>query len=63
MVVGLRKYGLTALAERLRRETLSLVARGDVLREYYHSLNGSGLGARNFMWTGSLYIELALGDV
>jgi hypothetical protein len=39
---------------------LALVARGDVLREYYDSQNGSGLGAENFMWTGALYVAMAL---
>ena len=44
-VVGLKRYGLHTEAERLRRSTLALVARGDVLREYYNSDNGTGLGA------------------
>jgi hypothetical protein len=60
VVVGLRRYGLTALATQIRRETLALVARGDVLREYYDSINGTGLGAENFMWTGALFVVLAL---
>ena len=60
VVVGLRRYGLTALAQRIRRQTLALVASHDVLREYYDCINGTGLGAANFMWTGALYVVLAL---
>ena len=59
-VVGLKRYGLHAEAESLRRSTLALVSRGDVLREYYNSENGTGLGAENFMWTGALYVAMAL---
>jgi putative isomerase len=58
---GLERYGLAAEASKLRRQTLALVARGDVLRKYYNSQNGSGLGAENFMWTGALYVAMALG--
>ena len=61
-VVGLERYGLHAEADKLRRQTLALVAREDVLREYYNSMNGTGLGAENFMWTGALYVALSLRD-
>jgi len=57
-ILGLRKYGMTAKAARLREQTIDLVTRNPVPREYYNPLDGSGLGALNFQWTGALFVAL-----
>ena len=50
------------LQEQLRRKTMALIAKTDVLREYYNSQTGEGEGAQNFMWTASLFVAMALQD-
>ena len=41
---------------------MALIAKTDVLREYYNSQTGEGEGAQNFMWTASLFVAMALQD-
>ena len=41
-------------------KTLDLVAKTDVLREYYNSEIGAREGAQNFMWTGAFYVAMTL---
>ena len=58
-VIGLELYGYTALATRLRNQTIDIVVHGDATpREYYNPLTGGGLGAYNYMWTGALLIAM-----
>lgn len=54
--IGLDCYGFHDAASLLRNATLSAVAQDITPREYYNPLNGTGLGAENFMWTGAIYI-------
>mgnify|MGYP003308266568 CR=1 FL=1 len=61
-IYGLQKYGLEEEAAELRRKTMALIAKTDVLREYYNSQTGEGEGAQNFMWTASLFVAMALQD-
>lgn len=56
---GLENYGLYAEAERLRSETLALIAANATTYEYYDSQTGEGLGAPDFMWTGVFYLLLS----
>lgn len=50
---GLRRYGFAELAERVRRDTFTLVERSG-FREYYDPLTGSGLGGQGFSWSAAL---------
>ena len=61
-IFGLQKYGLEEEAAELRRKTMALIAKTDVLREYYNSQTGEGEGAQNFMWTASLFVAMALQE-
>jgi glycogen debranching enzyme len=61
-IFGLQRYGLEQQATELRRKTMALVAKTDVLREYYNSQTGAGEGAQNFMWTAALYVAMALQE-
>jgi glycogen debranching enzyme len=45
--------GMTRHAEALRNSLRDLVARSG-FREYYHPINGDGLGAKDFTWSGLL---------
>ena len=54
--IGFDCYGCAAQSELLRNQTATLVAIHPTPREYYNPLNGSGLGAFNFMWTGAVDI-------
>jgi glycogen debranching enzyme len=57
IIDGLRRYGLAAEAEALRRKTLELVT-GSGFYEYYDPLNGEPAGVRDFSWTAALSIDL-----
>ena len=63
---GLECYGHHAEADRLRKSVVALLQREPTPREYYDPLDGHGLGALNFMWSGAVGIvvlrELA-GDL
>ena len=51
-LLGLECYGFAEEARRLRLSINQLVK--EVPREYYNPLDGTGLGAENFMWTGAI---------
>jgi len=55
---GLDRYGLTAEAKALRKQTLSLIEGEETTYEYYDSQTGEGLGAPDFMWTAAFYVLL-----
>ncbi len=58
---GLDRYGrtgLTRLAERIRRETVAMVAAAGGMFEYYSPLDGQGVGSDHFSWTAALVIDL-----
>lgn len=55
--LGLRRLGLGDEADRMG-EALRRVVLREGLREYYDSRSGSGMGARDFAWSG-LALELA----
>lgn len=58
---GLRDYGFTETAEAMRATVLGWVAaEPELLREYYDSKTGEGLGARRFAWTGVFAISFVL---
>ena len=57
-ILGLRNYGMTERASKLRQQTIELVTSNPVPREYYDPLTGGGLGALNFQWTGALFVAL-----
>ena len=55
---GLQRHGLTTLGTRLAERTAAMVAKAG-LREFYHPINGVGLGARQFVSSGLI---LDMGD-
>jgi hypothetical protein len=54
---GLRRYGADDLAERIERDTRSLVER-EGFREYFSPTVGEGRGSDRFSWTAALYLDL-----
>jgi len=54
---GLRLHGRYALAARLRRAMLDLVARSGCY-EYFHPDTGAGIGTAEFSWTAALVLDL-----
>jgi len=57
-ILGLEKYGYRDLARELRSKSLELIGTNAVPCEYYNPHTGAGLGARNYMWTGALYVVM-----
>lgn len=58
---GLRKYGYSATAERIKEYTLNVCANEKrSIFEYYNALTGEGLGAESFGWSAAFIIELIL---
>jgi glycogen debranching enzyme len=60
LIDGLRHNGRADLAERIRRDSLTLVERAG-FAEYFNPLTGESLGGSNFSWTAAMYLHLA-GD-
>jgi glycogen debranching enzyme len=58
LIQGLRRAGISELADRLAGRTLELIARSG-FREYYDPQTGDGCGAEDFSWTAALAIDLA----
>lgn len=56
--LGLECYGYRDTARFLRKSTTSVVGLNPYPREYYNPLDGHGLGAKNFMWTGAVNIVI-----
>lgn len=57
IIDGLRRNGFDSEVEKLKRKTLSLVAKNG-MNEYFNPLDGSPAGAANFSWTAALTIDL-----
>jgi len=57
MIVGLKRYGYHDLADLLRHDSLTLIARSGFC-EYYDPRDGSGCGSPDFSWPAALAIEL-----
>lgn len=54
---GLKEYGYTNLAQRMRSQILDWVARdSSSIREYYDSRDGEGEGAKGFGWSAAFTI-------
>lgn len=58
LIDGLRRNGRPDLAERIRRDSLTLVERSG-FAEYFDPLNGTPLGGSRFSWTAAMYLHLA----
>lgn len=58
---GLRKYGYSASADRIKEHVLSDAAneKRDIF-EYYNARTGEGLGAKSFGWSAAFIIEFIL---
>lgn len=61
VAMGLARYGHHELAERVRRDSLALMARAG-LHEYYDPITGEELGARQFSWSAALLVEWSAGS-
>lgn len=63
-VEGLKKYGYSDVADKIRETVLNWVDadKRDIF-EYYDSKNGTGLGAIHFGWSAVFIIELILNKV
>jgi hypothetical protein len=57
LIDGLRQNGASALAERIRRDSLALVERSG-FGEYFDPLTGEALGGTEFSWTAAMYLLL-----
>ncbi|WP_131747865.1 glycoside hydrolase [Frankia sp. Cppng1_Ct_nod] len=55
---GLDRAGAAELAERLRADTVNMIAGAGGLYEYYSPLDGAGVGSNHFSWTAALLIDL-----
>jgi glycogen debranching enzyme len=52
---GLRRYGATEAADRIRADSLALCDRGG-FREYFNPRSGVGRGSDDFAWSAALYL-------
>lgn len=57
IIEGLRNYGYKEEAEKLKDQTIKLVAKNGC-NEYFSPLSGEPAGAANFSWTAALTIDL-----
>lgn len=57
LMEGLKRNYQTVEAERLRRATINMIARGG-MHEYFSPLDARPAGADNFSWTAALLIDL-----
>jgi hypothetical protein len=55
---GLKRYGFRQKSDSLARNIIELPMRFGFY-EYFDSLDGRGLGSKNFSWTASLFIDTA----
>ncbi len=55
IVQGLTECGETALADRIKADTLKLIEKSG-FREYFDPITGEGHGGRNFTWTAAIYL-------
>ncbi len=57
---GVQEFGVPDAAKRIRASTRRLIE-GAGFREYFHPLDGSGLGGRDFSWTAAMWLWWANG--
>jgi alpha,alpha-trehalase len=55
MVQGLEECGETALAERMKSDTLKLIETSG-FHEYFDPMTGEGLGGTDFTWTAAIHL-------
>jgi glycogen debranching enzyme len=53
---GLRRYGATDVAGRLRRDSVELLEH-EGFREYFNPHTGAGRGSDDFAWSAALYLD------
>ena len=53
---GLRRAGQTDVAEKIKNDSLELIAKGG-FAEYYEPLTGAACGGVEFTWTAAMVIE------
>lgn len=56
--MGLQDAGLTALADRVRRDTAALIG-GHGFAEYFDPIDGTGAGGGTFTWTAAVWLAWA----
>ena len=61
LIDGLRRNGRAELAERIRRDSLTLVERMG-FAEYFNPLTGEPLGGTGFSWTAAMYLHIAANE-
>ena len=55
---GLKNYGYIELAEKIKNNVLEVCANEkEIIFEYYDSITGKGLGAKQFAWSAAFIIE------
>lgn len=59
-VRGLTNYGYTQTADAITDKILSFCKQNDSIYEYYDSLTGKGLGAKDFGWSSAFIIEFLM---
>jgi len=57
VIRGLERYGFTDLADRIRKDTLTLLEKGGFC-EYFNPYTGKGHGTKRFSWSAALAIDL-----
>ena len=58
LIDGLKRNGHQALSRRIRRDSMSVVARSG-FREYFDPTTGEGLGGTDFSWTAAMVLLFA----
>jgi neutral trehalase len=58
LIDGLKRNGHQALSRRIRRDSMSVVARSG-FREYFDPTTGEGLGGTDFSWTAAMMLLFA----
>jgi len=51
---GLRNYGFDDIANELKSKTMEMIEKSGFY-EYYNPINGKGLGAKDFIWSGLIF--------
>lgn len=59
IVQGLQESGETALADRIKSDTMRLIEKSGFY-EYFDPISGDGHGGRNFTWTAAIYLIWSL---
>jgi len=61
MTEVLHKYGFEAEAAQARERLLDMAEAGSFIGEYYHGESGQPLGAKEYGWSATFFIEMILG--